>query len=62
MEEITKKKKSNRIVIVLNDEEYDNFLKNKKIEGKTAQMLGYLALKKYHLIDKPKNGKQLYKK
>ena len=34
MEEVNKKKKSNRVVIVLNDEEYENFLKNKKIEGK----------------------------
>jgi hypothetical protein len=57
MEEVNKKKKSNRVVIVLNDEEYENFLKNKKIEGKTAQMLGYLALRKYNLINKPKSGK-----
>ena len=33
MEEVNKKKKSNRVVIVLNDEEYENFLKNKKRYG-----------------------------
>ena len=57
MEEEAKKKKKNRVVIILNDEEYSNVLKNKEIEGKTAQMLGYLAFKKYNLINKPKSGK-----
>ena len=57
MEEEAKKKKKNRVVIILNDEEYSNFLKNKEIEGKTAQMLGYHAFKKYNLINKPKSGK-----
>ena len=57
MEDVTKKKKKHRVVIILNDEEYSNFLKNKEIEGKTAQMLGYLAFKKYNLINKPKSGK-----
>jgi hypothetical protein len=57
MEEKLKKNKINRVVIVLNDEEYANFIKNKEIEGKTGQMLGYLAFKKCNLISKPKNGK-----
>lgn len=57
MEENQKKNKSNRVVIVLNDEEYANFNKNKDIEGKTGQLLGYLALKKCNLISKPKNRK-----
>ena len=39
MEEVNKKKKSNRVVIVLNDEEYENFLKNKKIECKKRSHL-----------------------
>lgn len=51
------KNRKNRVVIILNDEEYENFLKHKEIEGKTTQMLGYLALKKYNLINKPKNAK-----
>lgn len=57
MEEKLKKNKINRVVIVLNDEEYANFIKNKEIEGKTGQMLGYLAFKKCNLISKPKKGK-----
>lgn len=57
MNDKKKKNKSNRVVIVLNDEEYANFNENKDIEGKTGQMLGYLALKKCNLISKPKNRK-----
>lgn len=57
MNDKKKKNKSNRVVIVLNDEEYANFNINKEIEGKTGQMLGYLAFKKCNLISKPKNGK-----
>ena len=44
----------NRVVITLNDEEYDNFILQKKDQGKTGQMLGYLAFKDAKLIEKPK--------
>jgi len=45
---------TNREVITLNDDEYENFLLNKEAQGKTGQMLGYLAFKKCRLIEKPK--------
>ncbi len=52
-----KQNKINRVVIVLNDEEYANFVENKKVQGKTGQLLGYLAFRKCNLINKPKNTK-----
>jgi len=45
---------TNRVVITLNDEEYKNFILQKENQGKTGQMLGYLAFKKAKLIEKPK--------
>jgi hypothetical protein len=44
----------NRVVISLNDEEYENFILQKKSQGKTGQLLGYLAFQKAKLIEKPK--------
>ncbi len=47
-------KKVNRVVITLNDEEYKNFDMVRKNQGKTFQMLGYLALLKANLITRQK--------
>lgn len=47
-------KKVNRVVITLNDEEYKNFDIARKTQGKTFQMLGYLALLKSNLITRQK--------
>lgn len=45
-----------RVVITLNDEEHENFMLHKKSQGKTGQMLGYLAFQKAKLIERPKKG------
>ncbi|KAB7881222.1 hypothetical protein [Poseidonibacter ostreae] len=45
---------ANRVVITLNDEEFNNFILQKKSQGKTGQLLGYLAFQKAKLIEKPK--------
>jgi len=49
---------SNRVVIVLNDDEMENFQENKKETKKTGQFLGYLALKDAGLLEKPKKKKK----
>lgn len=39
-----------RIVITVNQKEYDNFKKHKSLEGKSGQFLGYRALEKAGLF------------
>lgn len=39
-----------RIVITVNQREYDNFKSQKRLEGKSGQFLGYRALEKAGLF------------